>query len=72
MIYVILGLAILCVIEGVLLIRYSSMLHTVRLRLLRQIRANMILQCIADSRVREERIKRRRKQTMPVDMTEVK
>lgn len=71
MIYVIAGLVILCVIEGVLLIQYSSMLHTVRARLLRQIRANMILQSIADSRVREEIRRRKHSRTMPVDMTEV-
>lgn len=72
MIYVIAGLVILCIVEGILLVHYSNMLHVVRDRLLRQIRANMVLQSIADSRVREERIKRKRKQTMPVDMTEVK
>lgn len=51
MIYVIAGLVILCVIEGVLLIQYSSMLHTVRERLLRQIRMNNSLKMKLQTKV---------------------
>lgn len=72
MVYVVAGMAFLVIIEGVLIVRYGIEVSYLRERLLKQIRANMVLRSIAESRVRAERVRRRRERTMPVEMTEVK
>lgn len=75
MIYVIAGLVILAGIEGAVLFQYSVMLHTVRERLLRQIKINMALKhkLTEMKPIRSDEIaKIYRERTMTVDMTEVK